>query len=532
MVSSRTLTLTALILLPVLAYLGLGAWALWQTGLFAWTFWILPVFWLLTWIVATLWKKPQGDQMAVDLPQPRHFTPRDQEAMQIVKHYQQQISTLTSQQLTDPEFYLQQSLSLSRDLARFYHPQASDPISSLTVPEVLAAARLAIDDMERWMLDSVPGSRLVTIRQWKWLQHAPKWVKRIQNATWAASVLVNPANVLKYFTSEATLGPVSQELQAELLATVYLRFVRQVGFYLVEMNSGRLRGGADLYRKTFGTAEQQNWTAGAAPLAQRLAPDSLSVAIIGQVKAGKSSLVNALIRQKAARTDVLPETQTVSRYRLNVPESEVTFTLLDTPGYADAGATRQQMAEVKQAARESDMVLLVLAAHTPARAADRQALDELKRWYAEHRELRPAPVIICLTHIDLLSPSMEWKPPYNWRVPTTRKEESIHDAVEHVQSLFSDVTSHVIPVCTSAERGSTESVLTELFPALLDVLSEGQIAALLKTYHRELNQGRFQLFLQQLQSSGKLLLKTWLEERLDSLLPDRNETPPGQSASH
>ncbi|WP_315851242.1 GTPase family protein [Planctomicrobium piriforme] len=530
MFSRRTVTLSILILLPLLAYLGLGAYALWQTGLFAWTFWIVPVFWLITWIVAVAWP-PERRQIQIDQPHPEHFTPRDEEAMAIVRRYQEQIDVLSPLQLTDPQFYFQQTLHLSRDIAAFYHPHANDPISSLTVPEVLAATRLAVDDMERWMLDSVPGSRLVTIRQWQWLQHAPKWAKRLQNTAWAVSVLVNPVNVLKYFTSEVTVGPVSQELQTEFLAAVYLRFVRQVGFYLVEMNSGRLRGGADLYRRTFGSPEQQAYT----PQAARpsLEPEPVTVALIGQVKAGKSSLVNALVGERVAKSDVLPETRQVNRYRLTVPETDVVLTLLDTPGYADAGATKQQLDEVKQAARESDMLLLVLDAHSPARSADRAVMDELQKWRTAHPELRPGPIVICLTHIDLLSPMMEWSPPYDWRNPRSRKERSIHDAVEHVRGLFSDVSSEVVPVCSDIERGRTARIIEELLPALLGVLTEGQMAAVLRTYHRELDRGRFQTLLSQLQSSGKFLLQMWLEERLATFLPpadsaaekSRSETP-------
>src|SRR5690606_6338684 len=118
---------------------------------------------------------------------------------------------------------------------------SKDPLGSLTVPEVLAAIRLAVDDMERWMLTSVPGSRLLTIGQWQMLQWAPTWFRRIQNAAWAASILINPANVARFFSSRLTYDPITAELQDEILAVVYLRFVRQVGYYLIEMNSGRLR---------------------------------------------------------------------------------------------------------------------------------------------------------------------------------------------------------------------------------------------------------------------------------------------------
>ena len=524
MISRRTLTLIALIVLPLLVYLGLGAYALWETGLFSYTFWILPGFWLLTWIVAVFWK-PSQPLLEKEQSLPGHFTPRDEAALQIVRRYQEQVDHLATEQLIDPKFYLQQAQLLARDLSGHYHPKADDPISSLTVPEVLAAARLVMDDMERWMLDSVPGSQLVTIRQWKWLQHAPKWMKRAQNAAWAVGVLLNPANVLKYMASEVTVGPVSQELQAEFLATVYLKFMRQLGFYLIEMNSGRLRGGADRYREAFQRVEDSAQKS-KENSATSLTPESLTVALVGQVKAGKSSLVNTLIGTRQARSDVLPATAHVERFQLKIPDSDVQLTLLDTPGYADAGATRQQMKEVQQALEAADVLLLVMAAHAPARSADRQMMDQLQQWLAAHPTLKPAPVVICLTNIDLLSPVMEWNPPYNWQVPTSRKEESIFNAVEHVQELFSDVTRHVVPVCTDIARARQSHVMEELLPALLQVLNEGQMASLLRAYHDQLNRHRFQKFASQLASSGKNLLRMWIDERLTPLRASTlNETP-------
>jgi small GTP-binding protein len=511
MISRRSLTLAALMLLPLLVYLALGAYALWETGLFAWTFWILPGFWIVTWIVAVLWKPP-GIEVHLDVPHPRHFTPRDESALAIVRRYQEQIDVLTPQQLVDPEFYLQQSRHLARDLAEHYHPGAKDLVSSLTVPEVLAAIRLVVDDMERWMLEAVPGSQLLTIRQWKWLRHAPRWLDRAQNAVWAASVLVNPANVLKYLASNVTVGPLTRELHTEFLAAMYLRFVRQLGFYLIEMNSGRLRGGADRYRLAFETPDPI--TAGSQSAPATLVPESLNVAVVGQVKAGKSSVINALVGERVARSDVLPETIHVNRYRLSVPESNVQLTLLDTPGYADSGATRQQKDEITLAVREADLLLLVVDAHSPAKSADRQLMDDLRKWFDEHPALKPAPVIICLTHIDLLSPVMEWDPPYDWQAPRTRKEQSIHGAVDYVRGLFSEVARDVVPVCSAADRCDQKSVVAELLPALLQVLSEGQIAALLRAYHQDLDEGRLRTLFRQLRNSGKQLLRIWLEERL------------------
>ena len=169
----------------------------------------------------------------------------------IVRAYQQQVDQHTPAQLTDPAFYQEQAQSLAMELARHYHPEASDALTSLTVPEVLAAVRLSVDDLEKWLLSSVPGSRLLTIKQWQMLQSAPTWYRRLQDTAWVASILLNPANIARYLASKLTLDPVTTELQTELLAAIYLHFMRQMGFYLIEMNSGRLRGGADAYRRAF-----------------------------------------------------------------------------------------------------------------------------------------------------------------------------------------------------------------------------------------------------------------------------------------
>lgn len=509
MLTPRTITLALLILVPVAVYLGLGAYALWQTGLFRWTWWIIPGCWGVTWLISLLWK-PQRHGDAVDEPpSPEHWTPRDEAAAGIIRTCQQQVDEYTPQELTDPHFYLARAQELADRLARHYHPKATDPVSSLTVPEVLAAVRLAVDDMEHWMLEAVPGSQVVTIGQWRWLGKAPKWVKRVQNTAWAASILVNPANLVKFFSSKLALSPVTKELQTEFLAAVYLRFIRQVGFYLIEMNSGRLRGGADRYRRTFGPHPDRS-----AGGAERSASDSsadpapLTVALVGQVKAGKSSLANALIGERVAESDVLPATRDVTRYRFTLPDADVPLTLLDTPGYADAGATTSQSQQVRQAVRAADVILLVVDAHAPARSADRETIDDLREWYASQPELKLPPVIVCLTHIDLLSPVMEWEPPYDWRNPNGPKSQNIHDAVAFNRETFPECDD-VVPVCTDVERNRTAHIMEDLLPALMEVISEGQSAALLRAYHHELSAGRVRTVMRQIKRGGKELWRLW-----------------------
>jgi uncharacterized protein len=515
-ISRRGLTLTSLALFPVLIYVGLGSYALWKTGLLIRLWWLLPVCWTLTWILARLWpaRRPSAAEQHA-LPIASHFTVRDREAAEIVRRFQQQVDELTPAQLTDLEFYKNQVQALATALAQHYHPGATDPYTSLTVPEVVAAFRLAVDDLEQWLLSSVPGSRLLTIRQWQMLQYAPKWYRRIQNAAWLAGMLMNPVNIPRYWSSKMTAEPVTTELQTELLAVIYLRFMRQIGFYLIEMNSGRLRRGADAYRHAFGSEPE-----GAAArvsedqVKRQVAAEPVTVALVGQVSSGKSSLVNVLTGIRQAAVDILPETQNVQRYQMAVGQPPVAVTLLDTPGYGESGATADQSRQIRSALREANAVVVVMDAHSPAREADLRTVRNLETWYANEPRLKPPRMLGVLTHVDLLRPTLEWSPPYDWREPTRPKEQSIHDAVEYVRNLFGASLADVVPACGDLERNRAWGILEEVIPALTGILDDARSTALLRAFEQDLDRDHLKTLLKQIQRSGREIVRAWIEERL------------------
>lgn len=515
MISTRSLVLGGLILLPLLIYLVVGGYAIVQIESLWWIWWLMTGCSVAAWGLSRLW--PAGETSARpqhQLDESRHWTPRDREAAQVIREYQQRVESLTAAELTDPHFYLQQTQSLALDLAKIYHPKASDPLKHLRVPELLAAVRLAVDDMEQWFIASVPGSHLLTIRHWQMLQTAPHWFDRIWEAGWVASMLFNPANIARYFASRWTWNPVAEQLQSEVLAVVYLRFIRQVGFYLVEMNSGRLRGGADAYRTAFAappasaagvTSQQPSGPFPSPPVA---------IALVGQVSSGKSSLINLLTGRADAAVDVLPETRRVHRYQWSAGDPPVELTLLDTPGYGESGASREQIAEIRQALEESTAALLVMDAHSPAREADRRTLLTLREWYAQHPQFKPPAVIGVLTHVDLLPPPLEWAPPYDWRSPQGPKARSLHDAVAYVRELFEGQLNIVVPVCSHEDPQRTWGVADQLLPALVDVLDDAHSVALLRAYEKQLDAGRWKRLLQQAKQSGRQLLQSWIDERL------------------
>jgi uncharacterized protein len=519
-ISRRSAVIGSLVFVPVVILAVLGGIALWETGLLRKSWWVAPLFWIVAWLLGKFWRPGHPMRQSHAVPIPNHWTPRDEQASLIIREYQQQVDQLTPAQLTDPAFYQQQAKQLAVALARNYFPDAEDPFSSVTVPEVLAAVRLALDDMEQWLLTSLPGSRLLSIKHWQMLQHAPKWIRLIQNTTWAASILMNPANIARLWTSRMTADPITTEVQSEILAVIYLRFIREIGFYLIEMNSGRLRGGADAYRRQFQTGATRLSDSGKKSPDVKAENRTVTVALVGQVSSGKSSLINALTGVHQAAVDILPKTREVHRYQARFGTPAVCVTLLDTPGYGEAGASAEQLQEIREALLEAHAVLVVMDAHSPAREADRRTLRDVEAWYQTQPQLKPAPLLGVVTHVDLLRPVLEWSPPYEWREPVRAKEHSIHDAVEYVRELFGGMLAVVVPACSDLERQRSWGIIEELVPALISILSEAQSGALLRAYEQDLDSDHVKTLLKQLGRFGTELVRGWIEERF---LPPSSE---------
>jgi len=110
--------------------------------------------------------------------------------------------------------------------------------------------------------------------------------------------------------------------------------------------------------------------------------------------------------------------------------------------------------ETAEAVQASDLVLWVTHARNPARKADADFFAGLRQWFRERPHLRFPPVVVVLSHVDLLTPAMEWAPPYDWAGGTRTKERSMADAVTAAQETFPDVAG-LVPVCAAAGKKKT-----------------------------------------------------------------------------
>ena len=515
----QLILIVVLILLPIALFAGVGAWAVWQSGHLSWLSWAMPVCWGLAWL---LMRKSRR----IEVPLPGfgsriHWTPRDKAAAEIVAAEQKRIGDeATAEQLIDPTFFRERTLDLAAKVARHYHPKVAKPLDALSVVEVLAVVKLVAEDMEEWFDESVPGSHLVSIGQWRMLAKVPGWWKMASNAGWIASVVMNPfAGLARYAVSKVFVDPVTKQVQNNVFGAFLMLYLRQVGFYLIELNSGRLRGGSARYRQAMGKLEGVPGAASTPSEAALPEPVTVTIAIIGQVKAGKSSLANCLLGEQRAAVDVLPLTPTVARYELKLEESNDRLVLLDTPGYSDAGATKQELAATREAVRQADLILLVMAATSPAKQADAKVLAELNGWFREQHRLKPPPIVGVVSKIDGLSPVMEWSPPYDWSRPSGLKEVSIREAVDYARQAVGEGLATAVPVCTDRERGRVYGIDEWLLPTISLQLDEARACSLVRSLHHDHDRMKAWRVFSQLIASGRLI-----QDAVDALRDPRPRT--------
>jgi predicted GTPase len=514
---ARAWTIVLLLLAPIVVLVGAGVRALWQAGSWWWLWWLLPLCWGVAYLLARRWHKDWLPSRAAEVEAPPYWTPTDRRAWQLVEAQEECVKTIPPERFTEARFYFDTALDMGLKIARHYHPQAKDPISELSVPEILAVAHLACEDMEQWTRDYVPGSHLLTVQQWRTLAQTPDWIRTAGDVYWAVSLLLDPTSIARLLASKFTMESATQQLQANVLAWFYVTFVRRVGFYAIEMNSGRLRGGAEHYRAMMAKLSEgvaarmvSGEEADSSVREPSGPPLEVTIAVVGQVKAGKSSLINALLGEQQAATDVLPLTRGVRRYRLELAESHDRLTLLDTPGYGGEGSPKEQKRDTRRALEDADLVLLVMNAANPANQADLQLVRDISSWFEDDVRRRPPPLLGVLTHVDLLTPATEWSPPYNWMQPSSPKERNIQAAVEHCRAAFGESLSGVVPVCADVERGRADGIREWLLPAMLSLLGDARACALLRSLFVDSDSRKVRRLVGQLCRVGAELLRSQL----------------------
>jgi predicted GTPase len=529
----QPVVLLILLALPVAGLGAAGAYLLWERGWFFWAWLPLPLCWGLAFLLARVWKVNYGLKPA-EGPLRDHWTDRDAQVWNgFVAGRIAKAREIDPAEFARPDVYQKAVREMADEIARFYHPKTSDPFGSLTVPEIVACAQLISEDMAEMVDRYVPAGHLLTIDRWRTVAKFPDWYDKGAKLYYAVWAFFNPVGAItRYAASQIGMAPAMNELKGNVVGWFYSEFIKRTGAYLIELNSGRLRVGARRWRELTGgragppseelapvpaavspapgtaaptaAAPKAEPAAGGKPSPSADGPKTdgetdgqggLTVAVVGQVKAGKSSLINALVGRQAAAVDVTPLPHGVTRHSFRPAEGWDTLTMLDTHGYADAGSAADRLPETFEAVQGADLTLLVMDALNAARDPDARFLESMDAWFAARPHLKRPAVLGVLTHVDGLSPAMEWSPPYDgWadESPARPKERSIREAVGYVRETLGPRVAGVVPCCPSPEAGggSAWGVSEAVVPSLAGLLPRARGVSLVRTLHAEADAGR------------------------------------------
>ena len=495
--------LLLLVTAPVIFLAGLGCYFLWERHWSFWAWWPMFASWAIAYGLGWYWARKQKLLRPPDFRPTAASTQRDQRAWKLVEERAKRASQLPPDQLLEFQFYVSTAQEMALELAKSYHPSATDPVGKLTIPEILTVVELAAHDLAELVDQYLPGGHLLTINHLRHARRAADWYQTASKLYWLAAAVFSPVQTgLRYAASQVGITQPWQLLQQNLVVWFYTAYVHRLGAYLIELNSGRLRVGVKRYRELMqGQALDGQPPAAEAASEERV--QAVTITIMGQVKSGKSSFINALLGEQRAQTDVLPMTSEITRYQLQPAGIPALFVLLDTVGYGHSGPKEDQLKATQEAVQQSDLVCLVLHARNPARQADSEVLESLGRWFRSRPHLKLPPIVGILTHIDLLSPVMEWAPPYNWQQPQRPKEQQIQGAQATVREQLGQHLVGCVPVCTLP--GKLYGIEEWFLPTVLELLDEAHGVALLRCLRAEADTAKIRRIFQQLLAAGRQL---------------------------
>jgi len=487
--------------LPSLAVLVFGMYWLWQTGnLFYWLIVMAScsglAYGLQVWsarrsrkLLNELFTEPNSD-----------WPPRATEVWKKVEALADSCDPL-EWPLDNTDWIIELGRNTLNTVSQCYFPGAGRPLLELTVPHTLLIIEQASRDLRKDVTENIPFSDRLTIGDFL---RAKRWTFRaeqVYNVYRAGRIVVNPINALfgefwRHFR-ERSFGLARSEFQRWFLRA----YIRKVGFYAIDLYSGRqspittgstasatspiLSSSIDLERA------QQTETSIEEPL---------RILVLGRANAGKSSLINALYGKLVAATDVLPDTTSTLIPSLLVRDGFTQALIFDSPGCDSANFNEKK---ILAAAMDADLLLWVSPANRPDRQIERQTLDNLRASQATSLNRRPPPLLVAVSHIDLLRPASEWQPPYNLTDQHNTKAINIRAAVETIANDLAIPVEHALPVCL--KEGSVYNVQDSFWAAILAQQDTALRVRLLRCLDAEKRANDWALLRRQLMNAGRFL---------------------------
>jgi predicted GTPase len=476
--TTRLAILFILVSIPWLALLILGGVWLWQHHYLLAALPVLLSSYGIAWILS---RKMQEDKpLPSELPRvdpDDRWSPAAKEIWDKIEALANEIKP-AEYPLTDIDRLTALAQRVLTEVASHFRPKADHAELDVPLRNILFIVEQVCRDMREIIDEWVPFSHLITVRdglqllKWREKFRQANYVRRTLSMA-AAPFTAIPQELSYFFTGKLTKYPKGM-LERWLLQTV----VKKIGYYAIALYSGYMVPPS----VSSSPPEEEN----------ALAKRPLRVLVAGQTKAGKSSLINALLGEFRTTVDVLPVTDELRAYKMHHAAIDDVL-IYDSPGYGD---DRAWFKKNGQQLGEFDLVILVCSAVHAGRAADSHFVTELRNWFDKRLNRRMPPVLAVVSHIDQLRPVREWHPPYDIENPDSAKAKNIRAAAESVAEALQLRLEDSVPACLAPpkDRYNIEAVQA----AMADKLPESLRAQYLRTLAEGQRKDKILLMLGQL----------------------------------
>lgn len=485
-------------ILPLLALFVLGFWWLWQSG--------YVLFWLIAMAVCGAmgyglqqWLVMRDRRLLTDTATaPNPEWPPSADAVW------KQVEALAEScqpedwPLEQETWILALGQKTMETVAHCYHPDADKPLYELTVPHTLLIIERASRDLRLDVAEKIPFSNRLTIGDFFRIQRWTEKAEQVFKIYRAGSVLINPVNALLSEVWRLFRARSFDQARDELHRWFLRAYVYKVGYYAIDLYSGRLLLSDEPPTQT-ATPESQADLATIEQAAKSVA-EPLRILVLGRSNTGKSSLINALFGDLTAATDVLSDTTRMLQPYALSREGLTQALIFDSPGCDSPFFDSKQMLI---AAGNADLIIWVSPANRADRQIERQFLDTLRSFQSARLDRYPAPLLVVASFIDRLRPVNEWQPPYDLTDKHNAKAININGAVRAIAADLAVAVEQVIPVCL--QSGKVYNVNDTLWAVILNHQDEALRVRLMRCLDAKKRIEDWILLRRQMAGAGRFL---------------------------
>jgi hypothetical protein len=303
--------------LPWLSLFALGLAWLWEGGhIFVWAM-AAAALGLVAWplSISVKWRATEEARLALgDLAAPsRGWNAIENDAWVEVLAI---ADATTPFSFTEPQPLVTSAKDIVEAVARHFHPAARTAWARFSLPELLLLTERLSRDVRQEALRHIPAVRSIRLSHLLWLHRqndrygaAAQTGWRVGFGLWRViRAALNPLQAVGQETSSLFVERTTRVLSLRVRAYFTRLLILEIGRASIDLYSGRLVLSAEDLRD----ARERDM------VATPEAPVPIRIVLVGQINAGKSSLVNALTREIRCAVGPLPTTTGAVEYLLDL----------------------------------------------------------------------------------------------------------------------------------------------------------------------------------------------------------------------